>query len=123
MYGCYVQSCWIVLITEAPMSRIGSAASANRPGAGEILTTVSELQSAQTAAAQDLLVLGRVGVVLSADRRTTGGAAVLVLVARRQDEQEVAANRSRRLAGRAEKLGGLEGLVVTIVANGRIFNI
>lgn len=35
----------------------------------------------------------------------------------------MAANRARHLAGRAEKLGSLEGFVVTLIAHGPIFGV
>ena len=80
-------------------------------------------QSPQTPAAKGLLVLGWIGIFFRADRGRAHRAAVLVLVACRQDQQKVASDRPRRLAGRAEQLGSLEGLVVAIVAHDRIFDI
>ena len=79
--------------------------------------------STQPPSVQGLLVLGRVGIFLAADRGGADRTSVLVLVAGRQDQQQVSANRSRRLAGLAEKLGRLEGLEFALVVHSWIFNV
>jgi hypothetical protein len=76
--------------------------------------------SAQAAAAQDVLVLGGVGVVLGAHRGPADGAAILVLGAGGEHQQEVAPHRPRGLAGGAEELRRLERLVVASFLHGKI---